>query len=91
MDAVHSLVPRAIAELCRSGPLSQGKLEVAWRAAVGDALCRVSKARLQPDGSVVVDVSDPRWKKEIQRSSTLIARRLNDLLGAGTVERLNLK
>ena len=91
MDAVHTLVPRALAEICRNGPLSQGKLEIAWRAAVGDTLCRVSKVRLQPDGSVVVEASDPRWQKELQRSSTLIARRLNDLLGDGIVKRLSLK
>jgi hypothetical protein len=91
MDAVHALVPRAVAELCRSGPLSQGKLEVAWRAAVGDALCRVSKVRLQPDGSVLVEAADLRWRKELQRSAALIMRRLNDLLGDSATTRLILK
>ena len=91
MEAVHSLVPRAIAELCRNGPLSQGKLEIAWRVAVGDALSRVTIVRLQADGSVAVEASDLRWKKELQRSSSLIKRRLNDLLGTEAVPRLTLK
>ena len=38
MDSLHSVVPRALTELFRHGPMSQGKLEVAWRVAVGDAL-----------------------------------------------------
>ena len=38
MDSLHSVVPRALTELFRQGPMSQGKLEVAWRVAVGDAL-----------------------------------------------------
>ena len=38
MNSLHSVVPGALAELFRQGPMSQGKLEVAWRFAVGDAL-----------------------------------------------------
>ena len=90
MEAVHTLVPRAIAELCRTGPLSQGKLEIAWRVAVGEALCRVTKVRLQADGSIAVEASDIRWKKEVQRSSSLIARRLKDLLGEAGMPRLTV-
>jgi len=91
VEAVHTLVPRAIAELFRNGPLSQGKLEIAWRIAVGDGLCRVTRVRLEPDGSVAVEASDQRWKKELKRSSTLISRRLNELLGESAVTRLILK
>jgi len=91
MDALHTLVPRALTELFSNGPMSQGKLEVAWRVAVGDALCRVSTVRLQADGSVDVNPSDQRWRKELKRSSSMILGRLNTLLGAGTVTRLVVK
>ena len=60
MDSLNSLVPRAVTELLRSGPLSQGKLDLAWRVAVGEALSRVSTAHLQPDGVVEVRPSDVR-------------------------------
>ena len=50
MDPLQAIVPRALTELLRLGPMSQGKLEVAWRAAVGDALSRVTTVRLQPHG-----------------------------------------
>lgn len=71
--------------------MSQGKLEVAWRVAVGNALCRVTAVRLQLDGSVEVQPSDQRWQRELKRSSSMILGRLNTLLGAGTVTRLVVK
>jgi len=91
MDAIHTVVPRALTELFRNGPLSQGKLEVAWRVAVGDALSRVSSVKLQADGSVDVHPADPRWCKELKRSSTIILGRLNTLLGTNSVTRLVVK
>jgi hypothetical protein len=91
MESLNSLVPRAVTELLRSGPLSQGKLDLAWRVAVGDALSRVSTAHLQPDGVVEVRPSDQRWQKELRRSSSTILHRLNTLLGTHAVRRLVVK
>jgi hypothetical protein len=91
MDAIHAVVPKALAELLRHGPMSQGKLDVAWRVAVGEALSRVSTVRLQPDGSVDVYPADQRWHKELKRSSSMILERLKGLLGANTVTRLVVK
>jgi len=91
MDSLHSVVPRALTELFRVGPLSQGKLDVAWRVAVGDALSRVTTVRLQSDGVVEVHPADPRWHKELKRSAGVILARLNALLGAQGVTRLVVK
>lgn len=91
MDALHSVVPRALTELFRAGPLSQGKLEVAWRVAVGDALSRVTTVRLQPEGVVEVHPADQRWHKELKRSSGIIQTRLETLLGPNVVSRLVVK
>ena len=90
MHSLQAIVPRALTELLRQGPMSQGKLEVAWRAAVGDALCRVTTVRLQPDGGVEVLASDPRWNRELKRSSSMILTRLMGLLGADNVRRLSV-
>lgn len=91
MDSLHSVVPRALTELFRLGPMSQGKLEVAWRVAVGDAITRVTKVRLQPDGVVEVQTADQRWNKELKRSSSMILTRLIGLLGDGAVSRIVVK
>lgn len=85
------MVPRALTLLFREGPMSQGKLEVAWRVAVGDALTRVTAVRLQPNGVVEVQSVDQRWTKELKRSSSMILTRLIGLLGAGNVTRIVVK
>ena len=91
MDSLHSVVPRALTELFRQGPMSQGKLEVAWRVAVGDALARVTNIHLQADGVVEVQAVDQRWNKELRRSSSMILTRLLGLLGPGSVSRIVVK
>jgi hypothetical protein len=91
MDSLHSIVPGALTELFRQGPLSQGKLEVAWRVAVGDALARVTAVRLQADGVVDVQAVDTRWNAELKRSSPMILTRLVGLLGPGSVTRIVVK
>ena len=91
MDSLHSVVPRALTELFRQGPMSQGKLEVAWRVAVGDALTRVTSVRLQADGVVEVQPVDQRWKTELRRSSSMILTRLIGLLGPDSITRIVVK
>ena len=90
MDPLRTILPRALTELLHRGPLSQGKLDVAWRAAVGDALSRVTSARLQPNGVVEVRPSDSRWNKELKRSSNVILSRLKGLVGDDSVQRLSI-
>jgi hypothetical protein len=70
--------------------MSQGKLEVAWRAAVGDGLSRVTTVRLQPDGLIEVVPADARWHRELKRSSGMILTRLIGLLGSENVTRLSV-
>lgn len=90
MDALQTIIPRALTELFRHGPMSQGKLELAWRTAVGDGLGRVTTVRLQPDGVVDVIPADARWHQELKRSSGVILSRLKTLLGPDAVTRLSL-
>jgi hypothetical protein len=91
MDAIHRVMQGVVGNLFRQGPLSQAKLQAAWRIAVGDALNRVSEVRLRDDGLVEIYAADPRWQRELKRSSPLIFDRLTALLGPGTVKRLAVK
>ena len=90
MHSLQTVVPRALAELFRQGPLSQGKLEAAWRVSVGGALNRVTSVRLQPDGSVEVHPADQRWYGELKRSSGIILTRLKGLLGNDAITHLSI-
>jgi predicted nucleic acid-binding Zn ribbon protein len=82
----HAL-PGALAELLRDVPVSHGKVDFAWRAAVGPTIGRATSARL--DGRILlVDAADRHWAREITRSSGVILWRLQTLLGKDTVDRI---
>ena len=91
MDSLHTVLPRALLDLFQQGPMSQGKLETAWRVAVGDAISRVTTVHLQPDGSIEVRAADQRWHRELKRSSHVILSKLNALLGAQAISTLRVK
>jgi hypothetical protein len=90
MHSLRDVASGALALLFRQGPLSQGKLEAAWRTAVGGALSKATAVRLGDAGIVEVTAADQRWHRELERSSAMILDRLNSLLGAGSVTRLVL-
>lgn len=90
MIPVNDVAPAALAIILKEGPLSDGKLQFAWRLAVGPAIDRVSRVAGGAGGSVVVTVSDARWKKEIARSRDTILQRLSTLLGKDVVKRLSI-
>jgi hypothetical protein len=91
MDSLQSVLPRALIELFRSGPMSQGKLDAAWGVAVGDAITRVATPSLRADGSVEVRTTDQRWQREMSRSSGMILSKLNALLGPNAIAKLHVK
>lgn len=88
MQTLNAVASSALASILKEGPLSEGKLQFAWRLAVGPAIDRVSRVALGPEKSVVVSVSDPRWKKEIGRSREAIRQRLGALLGHDSVKKI---
>jgi predicted nucleic acid-binding Zn ribbon protein len=73
-------IPRALAELLRGAPLSPGKVEFAWQASVGTALHRSTAVRLE-SGVLLVDAQTASWANEVRRSSRIILRRMQGLLG----------
>jgi len=70
-------------------PMTPGKLQFAWRAAVGPALARASSVELR-DARVVVHMSSPEWAREIERSRPIILQRLRLLLGTDVIARIDL-
>jgi hypothetical protein len=80
----------ALAEMLERQPMSPGKLQFAWRAAVGPALARAATLDWH-DGRVSVTMSSPEWTREIQRLKPVILERLRTLLGRDAVRRLEIK
>jgi len=90
MRPLAHVVPSALVHLLHDAPLSQGKVGFAWRAAVGAALGRATEVRLE--GHVLlVDTTSKQWSREVMRSSPVILERLRQLLGADTVERIEVR
>jgi len=90
MRPLNAAVPGALASLLRAAPLSPGKVVFAWRTAVGPAMDRVTSVRL--DGGVLfVDATSQQWGREVRRSSGIILARLQTLLGAEAVQRIEVR
>ena len=90
MNPISTAVPGAIAAMLGSGPLSPGKVNFAWNAAVGPALQRVTAVRLE-DGVLLVDAVSAQWAGEISRSARVILGRLQQLLGKNVVRRITVR
>lgn len=80
MQPLSSGLPGALVELLRDVPLSDGKVTFAWKAAVGPAIERVTHVKLEHRVLLVETTSAP-WSKEVMRSSPVILKRLQSLLG----------
>jgi hypothetical protein len=89
MVGVQSLVPAGLAEALRKAPLSDEKVSLAWRIAVGPAVDHASTVALK-DGVLQVSVTRAEWQREIRRSSPLIRSRLDAFLGDGIVRALKV-
>jgi hypothetical protein len=77
-------------QLLRDTPLSDGKVGFAWRAAVGPALERATKVKLEGK-LLIVETTSLQWSREVMRSSPLVLKRLQTLLGVGVVERIEVR
>src|SRR5687768_11013969 len=90
MESIGRALPAVLSELLRNAPLSPGKVEFAWKAAVGSALQRATCVRLE-DGVILVEATTRQWGREVMRSSPIILRRLQLLLGAEVVRAIRLR
>ena len=89
-EPLAQAVPTAIAALLRSTPMSPGKLEFAWKTVVGPAMDRGTFVRLE-GRTLLVEARTAAWAKEVTRSSYIILRRLQSLLGPDIIAELNVR
>ena len=90
MLPISAGLPGALVELLRGSPLSDGKVTFAWKAAVGPAIERVSHVKLERK-VLLVETASAQWSQEVMRSSPVILRRLESLLGVNVVERIEVR
>jgi hypothetical protein len=90
MHSLAHVIPSGVALLLRGAPLSAGKVDFAWKTAVGPAMQRGASVRLEA-GTLVVDAGDRHWAREITRSAHLILPRLQLLLGPDVVKGISVR
>jgi Dna[CI] antecedent DciA-like protein len=90
MLAIKYAIPSAVAELMRNAPLSPGKVDFAWRMAVGPSLERATAVRLEQD-VLIVETASAQWSAEVRRSTSVILARLQTFLGATAVKRVEVR
>ena len=83
-------MPRALQTLLRDVPLSNGKVDFAWKASVGSNIQRVTAVRLER-GVLIVEVPDGNWAREITRSTRVIIGRLQALLGPDAISEIQIR
>lgn len=87
---IGQVLPGALAQIVRQAPLSAGKVDFAWRSAVGTQMARVSAVRLE-DGVLLVEVQTAQWGSAIMRASGLILSRIQSMLGSDAVRELRIR
>jgi predicted nucleic acid-binding Zn ribbon protein len=90
VEPLTAIVPSAVRTILQKGPMSPGKLRLAWRVAVGSAIDRATTVNLLDDGTVEVTAEDLAWRREVKRSQAMILSRLQDLVGAKAVTKLKI-
>jgi predicted nucleic acid-binding Zn ribbon protein len=90
MKPLTHAVPGAIRLLLHNAPLSDGKVAFAWRIAVGSAFDRATAVKLET-GTLIVETTSPQWAQEIRRSQSMILSRLQVMLGAENVTRIQIR
>ncbi len=89
MIPVQEFMPGALASLLRKAPLCPEKVAFAWRTAVGAAIDGATSVHLV-DGVLCVRAAGRPWKREIERSATVIRGRLAGVLGPDVVRRISV-
>ncbi len=91
MIPARECAPRALGALLRHQPLSDAKVQFAWRTAVGESMARVTSVTLAADGTLHVHADGDHWRRETARSAGIIRQRLAELLGRNVVKRVAVK
>ncbi len=90
MIATKHCATSALALLLQDQPLSPGKVALAWAAAVGPTMDRVTNVSFGSGGTLTVQATNRHWAREIHRSTPLIMSRVNRLLGEHVVTTISV-
>jgi Dna[CI] antecedent DciA-like protein len=90
MIPLQSFSSGVLAEIVRRQPASKARTNFAWQLAVGQPLARVTTVELS-DGVLKVSAVDRRWTREIARSRDRVIQKMQQILGADQIKRIDIK
>ena len=90
MVPIQSFSSGVLAEIVRRQPASKERTNFAWQLAVGQALARATTVELK-SGVLTVRALDQRWIREIERARTSITQKMQQILGADQVTRIETR
>ena len=88
MIKANQVMPAVVADVIRKAPLTDDKVAFAWRLAVGPAVDKATKVRLDANGTLYV-VAQPAWLDGVRQSVGLIRSRLAHFLAEDAVKRIS--
>lgn len=91
MEHLSTTADAALRRLLDAQPTTPAKVAFAWRIAVGATLDRATEAHWRPDGVLVIRSRGDAWRHEVRQARGTLLARMQDLLGAGVVARLELE
>jgi hypothetical protein len=84
------VMPAVLADVIRKAPLTDEKVQFAWRLAVGPAVDKATTVRLAANGTLYVKAEAPAWNDAIGKSLGIIRSRLAHFLGETAINRIDL-
>jgi hypothetical protein len=84
----NQVMPAVVAEVIRKAPLTDDKVLFAWRLAVGPAVAKAPRVRLDANGTLYV-AAEPAWLDGVRQSVGLIRSRLAHYLGDDAIKRIS--
>ncbi len=90
MEPLSSTAAPALRALLTNQPVTSAKVLFVWKIVAGPALARAATPVWSSDGTLYLRARTDAWRQELRRSKPVLADRLNQLLGAGVVRRLDV-
>ncbi len=90
MEPLSTTEAGALRRVLESQPTTAAKIAFAWRMAAGAAFERATRIDWRPDGTLSVRADGEAWRKEVRIARGALLHRLQDLLGAGVITRIDI-
>jgi len=91
VQPLSALETATLRELLGTQPTTAAKVAFAWRIAAGPAFDRATRTTWRDEGVLCVHPNGDAWRREVRAARVMLLKRLQDLLGANVIARLDIE